>query len=42
VEILDALTEAGLIDSDPQRKSVTITDAGVAHAERLLKRLREL
>lgn len=42
VEILDALAEAGLIISDPQRKSVTITDAGVAHAERLLKRLREL
>lgn len=41
VEILDALTEAGLIVSEPQRKSVTITDAGVAHAERLLKRLRQ-
>ena len=42
VEILDALTEAGLIVGDSQRKSVTITDAGVAHAERLLKRLRGL
>jgi hypothetical protein len=41
-EILDSLREAGLIESDPQRKSVTITDAGVAHAERLLKRLRAL
>jgi hypothetical protein len=42
VEILDALNEAGLIVSDPQRKSVTITDAGVAHAERLLDKLRAL
>jgi hypothetical protein len=42
VEILEALTEAGLIDSDPQRKSVTITDAGVAHAHRLLAKLRAL
>jgi ribosomal protein S19E (S16A) len=42
VEILDALHEAGLIDSDPQRKSVTITDAGVAHAQRLLRKLRTL
>jgi hypothetical protein len=42
VEVLDALHEAGLIDSDPQRKSVTVTDAGVAHAERLLQRLRAL
>jgi hypothetical protein len=42
VEILDALNEAGLIASDPQRKSVTITDAGVAHAERLLDKLRAL
>jgi hypothetical protein len=41
-EILDALNEAGLIQTDSQRKSVTITDAGVAHAERVLKRLREL
>jgi hypothetical protein len=42
VEILDALDEAGLIESDSQRKSVTITDAGVAHAERLLQKLRTL
>jgi hypothetical protein len=41
-EILDSLAEAGLIDSDPRRKSVTITGAGVAHAERLLQRLRAL
>ena len=41
-EILDALHEAGLLDSDPQRKSVTITDAGIAHAERLLQKLRAL
>jgi hypothetical protein len=42
VEVLDALHEAGLIDSDPQRKSVTLTDAGVAHAQRLLQKLRGL
>jgi len=42
VDILDSLDEAGLIESDPQRKSVTITDAGVAHAERLLQKLRTL
>ena len=42
VEILDALHEAGLIESDPQRKSVTITDAGVAHAQRWVGELREL
>jgi hypothetical protein len=41
-EILDSLTEAGLVDSDPRSRSVLITDAGVAHAERLLKRLRAL
>ena len=41
-EILDSLTEAGLIDTSPQRKSVTITDAGTAHAQRLLQRLRAL
>jgi hypothetical protein len=41
-EILEALNEAGLIDSDPQRKSVTITDAGVSQAQRLLQRLRAL
>lgn len=36
-EILAALHEAGLIDSDPQRKSVVLTDAGLAHARRWLK-----
>jgi hypothetical protein len=41
-EVLDSLTEAGLLESDPQRKSVTITDAGVVHARRLLERLRSL
>jgi len=41
-EMLDALHEAGLIETDPQRKSVTITDAGVAHAQRLLQKLRAL
>jgi hypothetical protein len=40
VEMLDALQEAGLIDTDRQRKSVTLTDAGVAHAQRLLQKLR--
>lgn len=39
-EILDSLQEAGLIETSPQRKSATLTDAGVAHAERLLKKLR--
>lgn len=42
LEVLDGLNEAGLIDTDPQRKSVTISDAGVAHAERLLQKLRAL
>ena len=42
VEMLDALHEAGLVDNDPQRKSVTITDAGVAHAQRVLQKLRSL
>lgn len=41
-EILESLTEAGLIDSDPRQRTVQITDVGVAHAERLLKRLRRL
>jgi ribosomal protein S19E (S16A) len=41
-EMLDALHEAGLIESDPQRRSVTITAAGVAHAQRLLQKLRAL
>lgn len=40
VEILEALHEAGLIESDPHRKAVTLTDAGVAHARRILQRLR--
>jgi hypothetical protein len=42
VEILESLHEAGLIESDPRHKSVLITDAGVAHAQRLLQRLRTL
>lgn len=41
-EILDSLAEAGLVESDPRHKAVLITDAGVAHAERILKRLRGL
>jgi hypothetical protein len=41
-EVLDSLQEAGLVDDDPVRKSVTLTAAGVAHAERLLQRLRKL
>ncbi len=41
-EVLDSLQEAGLVDAAPQRKSVTITDAGVAHAQRLVDRLRAL
>jgi hypothetical protein len=40
-EILDSLHEAGLIETDPQRKSVTITDAGVAQARRLIAEMRE-
>jgi hypothetical protein len=42
VEMLEALQEAGLIDTDRQRKSVTLTGAGVAHAQRLLQKLRAL
>jgi hypothetical protein len=42
LEILESLNEAGLVISEPQRKSVTLTDAGVAHAQRLLQRLRTL
>lgn len=41
-EILDSLSDAGLVESDPVRKSVTITDAGAAHARRLLQKLRRL
>jgi hypothetical protein len=41
-EMLDALQEAGLIETDPQRKSVTLTDAGVSHAQRLLQKIRSL
>lgn len=41
-EILDALQEAGFVETDPQRRSVTLTDAGVAQAERWLARLRRL
>lgn len=39
-EVLDSLQEAGLIDTAPQRKSVTLTDAGTAQARRFLDRLR--
>jgi hypothetical protein len=41
-EVLESLQEAGLVDASPQRKSVTLTDAGVAHAQRLLDKLRAL
>ena len=41
-EVLDSLQEAGLVDHDPVRKAVTLTSAGVAHAQRLLQRLRRL
>jgi hypothetical protein len=41
-EILDALHDAGLIENDPKRKSVTITDAGIAHARRWLQRARTM
>lgn len=41
-EILESLHEAGLIDYDPARRAVTLTDAGVAHAQRLLQKLRTL
>jgi hypothetical protein len=41
-EVLDSLQEAGLIDAAPQRKSVTLTDAGVAQARRLIEKLRAL
>lgn len=42
VQVLDRLQEAGLVRHDPQRKSVTLTDAGVAHARRWLQKLRSL
>lgn len=42
VEMLEALDEAGLIEHSPDRRSVTLTEAGVAEAERLLARLRGL
>lgn len=38
-EILDALQEAGLIDTSPQRKSVLLTEGGVERAEGLRKRV---
>ena len=41
-EVLDSLQEAGLIEHDPARRTVTLTDAGVAHAQRLLQKLRAL
>jgi hypothetical protein len=41
-EILDSLQEAGLVDHDPVRKAVTLTASGVAHAHRLLQKLRKL
>jgi hypothetical protein len=41
-EVLDSLQEAGLVDHDPVRKAVTLTSAGVAHAQRLLQKLRKL
>jgi hypothetical protein len=41
-EILESLQEAGLIEHDPARRAVTLTDAGVAHAQRLLQKLRTL
>lgn len=41
-EILDTLQEAGLIYTDPRRKSVVITEAGVERAMKLLERLAAL
>jgi hypothetical protein len=41
-EVLESLLEAGLIDHDPARRAVTLTDAGVTHAQRLLQKLRML
>lgn len=36
-EILDALHDAGLIETTADRKSVTLTDAGILHARRWLE-----
>jgi hypothetical protein len=41
-EILESLDEAGLIDYEPTRRAVILTDDGVAHAQRLLHKLRWL
>ena len=41
-EVLASLHEAGLVDYDPARRTVRLTDAGVAHAQRLLHKLRSL
>jgi hypothetical protein len=41
-EILESLHEAGLIEHDPTRRAVILTDAGVAHAQRLLQKLRTI
>lgn len=41
-EILESLQEAGLVDTAPQRKSATLTDAGIAHAQRLITRMKAL
>jgi Plasmid pRiA4b ORF-3-like protein len=41
-EVLESLHEAGLLDYDPARRAVRLTDAGVAHAQRLLQKLRTL
>ncbi|HXG88866.1 MAG TPA: hypothetical protein VNJ02_11055 [Vicinamibacterales bacterium] len=42
VEILEGLEEAGLIETAPDRKSVALTDAGVAHATALLAQIKKL
>jgi hypothetical protein len=39
-DVLESLHEAGLIDHDPSRRAITLTDAGVTHAQRLLQKLR--
>jgi ribosomal protein S19E (S16A) len=41
-EVLASLQEAGLIDYDPARRTVSLTDVGVVHAQRLLRKLRTL
>lgn len=38
-EVLERLSEAGLIDFDPRQRTVTLTDQGVAEARRLLEKL---